>query len=74
MEYQKDIIVADRLGIVSTDSEEEYLAHLLCLKGTCRYRFNERDFELHPGDLSIIRKRKMLEKIEPTDDFQCKII
>ena len=29
MEYQKDIIVADRLGIVSTDSEEEYLAHLL---------------------------------------------
>ena len=74
MEYQKDIIVADRLGIVSTDSEEEYLAHLLCLKGTCRYRFNERDFELHAGDLSIVRKRKMIEKIQPSDDFQCKII
>lgn len=58
MEYQKDIIVADRLGIVSTDSEEEYLAHLLCLGGMCRYRFNERDFELYTGDLSIIRKRK----------------
>ena len=74
MEYQKDIIVADRLGIVSTDSEEEYLAHLLCLKGTCRYRFNERDFELHAGDLSIVRKRKMIENIQPSDDFQCKII
>ena len=57
MEYQKDIIVADRLGIVSTDSEEEYLAHLLCLKGTCRYRFNERDFELHAGDLAIVLQR-----------------
>lgn len=74
MEYQKDIIVADRLGIVSTDSEEEYLAHLLCLKGTCRYRFNERDFELHAGDLSIVRKRTVIENIQPSDDFQCKII
>ena len=49
MEYPKDIIVADKLGVVRTDSEKEYLAHLLCLGGTCRYRFNERDFELHAG-------------------------
>ncbi len=28
MEYQKDIIVVDRLGVVRTDCEEEYLAHL----------------------------------------------
>lgn len=74
MEYSKDIIVADRLGIVRTDSEEEYLAHLLCVGGTCRYRFNERDFELRPGDLSIIRKRKMVDNVQPSDDFQCKII
>lgn len=41
MEYPKDIIVADKLGVVRADSEKEYLAHLLCLGGTCRYRFNE---------------------------------
>lgn len=74
MEEQKDIIFADRLGVIPTDTDVEYLAHLLCLGGSCRYRFNERDFELHPGDVSIVRKRKMLEKIEPSDDFQCKII
>lgn len=74
MEYQKEIIVTDRLGVVRTDSEKEYLAHLLCLGGTCSYRFNERDFEMHAGDLSIIRKRKMVEKIQPSDDFRCKII
>ena len=74
MEEQKDVIVANRLGMVRTDSEEEYLAHLLCLGGTCRYLFNGKEFELHAGDLSIIRKRKMIEKIEPKDDFQCKII
>lgn len=74
MEYRKDIIVADRLGVVRTDSEEEYLAHLLCVGGTCRYLFNEKEFELHAGDLSIVRKRKMIEKIQPSDDFRCKII
>ena len=74
MDKQRDILVVGKLGIVRTDSEEEYLAHLLCLRGSCRYRFNERDFDLHTGDLSIIRKRKMIEKMEPSDDFQCKII
>ena len=74
MEYPKDIIVADKLGDVRTDSEKEYLAHFLSMVRTSPYRFNERDFELHAGDLSIIRKRKMVEKVEPSDDFRCKII
>lgn len=74
MEKQNDVIVADRLGMVRTDSEEDYLAHLLCLGGTCRYLFNGKEFELHTGDLSIIRKRRMIEKMEPSADFNTKII
>lgn len=74
MEEQKDILVLDRLGIIKPDSEENYLAHLFCLGGTCRYRFNNRDFELHAGDLSIIRRRDLIENVETSDDFRCKII
>ena len=74
MEEQKDIMVTHRIGEVPLDSQAEYLAHLLCLAGTCRYRFNERDFELHEGDLSIIRKRRLVENIHCSEDFRCKII
>lgn len=74
MDEWKDIIVTDTLGIIKTNIEKEYLAHMLCLGGTCRYRFNEREFELHAGDLSIIRKRKMIDKVQPSEDFRCKII
>ncbi len=74
MEARKDVIVTDWVDRIPTDSEEEYLAHLFCLDGMCRYRFNERDFEMRAGDLSIIRKRKMVERVEPSDDFRCKII
>ncbi|MCI5718236.1 MAG: helix-turn-helix transcriptional regulator [Alistipes sp.] len=74
MNEHKDLIVTDRLGVIGLDSEVEYLTHMLCLGGTCRYRFNGRDFELHAGDLSIIRKRKMIDKVQPSEDFRCKII
>ena len=74
MEEQKDIMVTSRLGEVPLDSEAGYLAHLLCFDGTCRYRFNERDFELHEGDLSIVRKWKLIENIHCSEDFRCKII
>lgn len=46
MEEQKDVIVTDKLGVVRTDAEEDYLAHLLCLSGMCRYLFNGKKFEL----------------------------
>lgn len=64
----------DRLGIIKPDSEENYLAHLLCLGGTCRYRFNNKEFELHAGDLSIIRRRDLIENVQTSDDFRCKTI
>ena len=71
---QKDIIVTDTLGLIRTDIEVEYLAHLLCLGGNCRFTFNGKEFELQPGDLSIVRRRSLIEKIRPSDDFRCKII
>lgn len=74
MEINEDILMADRPGAVRTDCETPYLAHLLCLEGTCGYRFNEQDYELRPGDLSIIRKRNLIDRIRPSEDFRCKII
>lgn len=74
MEERKEIMVTDWAGRIPTDSDTEYLAHLLCLGGSCRYRFNGADFELHAGDLSIVRKRKMIERIEASEDFRAKII
>lgn len=74
MEEWKEIIVADSLGIVKTDIEERYLSHLLCLGGTCRFCFNGREFTLLEGDLCIIRRRSLVEHVQPSADFRCKII
>lgn len=74
MEEMKDVMVVDMPGNAKVNPEEDYLEHLLCLGGTCRYQFNGKEFVLHAGDLSIIRKRKMIEGIELSDDFRAKII
>ncbi len=68
IEELKDIIVTDTLGIIRTDIEMEYLAHLFCLGGMCRFTFNDKEFELRSGDLSIVRRRSLIEKIRPSDD------
>lgn len=74
MEERNDILVVDMIGRNGLDIGEEYLAHLLCLGGSCRFLFNGKPFELHAGDLSIVRKRKLIENVEPSEDFRAKII
>lgn len=74
MKELEDIMVTDWAGRIPSDIATDYLSHLFCLGGTCRYRFNGMGFELHAGDLSIVRKRKMIEDIETSDDFNARII
>lgn len=69
-----DIFISDKIGVIPVDAGNEYLAHLLCLDGSCSYRFNGKICTLHRGDLSIIRKRENIEDIQLSDDFRCRII
>ena len=62
-ENRDDIFIADRIGVLPFDAEGEYLAHLLCLAGSCSYRFNGNVRNLQRGDLSIIRKRENIEYV-----------
>lgn len=72
----KDIIVVDVANGFEFYTEEQHpcLSHLLCLQGSCKYLFNNRTFELHAGDVSIIRKSNLIENLETSQDFKGKII
>ena len=74
MEDQKDIIVADRLGIVRTDCEKRSI-WLICSVWEERAVIVSTDVILNcmPETYPSSVERKMLEKIEPSDDFRCKI-
>lgn len=69
MERLKDVIIEDSLSGIGSGLYKEYLAHALCLGGSCSFMFNGQRFDLHKGDLMIVRKGKLIDDIRPSDDF-----
>lgn len=74
MSNTENVIMSDTLDGLGTFAYPGYLAHALCTGGSCRFLFNGREFELHEGDLMIVRKAKLVERIEPSDDFRVTVI
>lgn len=74
MDKTKDVIISDSLEGIGTDAFGDYLAHAICIGGSCRFMFNGKDYELHEGDLMIVRKGKLVENIEPSSDFRVKTV
>lgn len=74
MEPLKDIIIEDALAGIGTERYADYLAHALCTGGSCSFRFNGRQFEMHEGNLMIVRKGKLVDDIDMTDDFAVKVL
>ncbi|MDO5396229.1 MAG: helix-turn-helix transcriptional regulator [Bacteroidales bacterium] len=70
----QDVIITDTLDGLGTDSLHDYLAHAICLRGKCSFHFNDRPFELNEGDLMIVRKGKLIERLTPSDDFEVKVL
>ncbi len=74
MEQQKDLIITDRLDDIGTHPYREYLGHALCLGGSCHLVFNGAELEMKQGDLMIVRRGKLVEKIKPEKDFRVVIV
>lgn len=67
-------MLAGTLAGLGTDACKDYLAHALCLGGSCKFLFNGKEFELQPGDVMIVRKGKLIEKIRPSADFRVTVV
>ncbi len=74
MDKKDDVIIEQTLDGIGTEAYSDYLAHAICLAGHCSFTFNGNDFELKEGDLMIVNKGKLVEKIHPSDDFEVKVL
>lgn len=74
MDRIKDVIIRQTLEGLGTEAFSDYLAHAICLAGHCSFSFNGKKFELKEGDLMIVRKGKLVEKIRPSEDFEVKVL
>lgn len=70
MEQTENIIIEHSLDMVGIKAYEDYLSHALCVGGSCKFLFNGKEFELKKGDVMIVRKGKLVEKIRPAEGFE----
>lgn len=74
MEKITDVIVSDAIKNLGSGLLENYLAHAYCMGGSCSFDFNGNRFELHEGDLMIIRRGKLIENLAVSNDFKVKVL
>lgn len=74
MEQQQNIIITDNLNDIGKNPYKEYLGHALCLDGSCRIVFNGAELEMKQGDLMIVRRGKLVEKVMPGKDFRVTMV
>ena len=68
------IIIEKTLNGLGTAAYANYLAHAYCTAGSCRFVFNGKPFIFRAGDLMIVRKGMLVERIEPEEDFRVQVI
>lgn len=64
------VIIKNTLDVIGKGTYRDYLSHALCTAGSCTFTFNGKEFELHKGDVMIVRKGKLMEKVCPKEGFQ----
>lgn len=68
------IIITDTLNELGTVRYEDYLGHALCIGGSCRFVFNGEEKTLSERDLLIVRKGKLIDRIEPDAGFRVMLV
>ena len=69
-QQERSIIIKDSLQELNTEAYKNHLAHALCTGGSCHLLYNGEELQIKQGDLMIVRKGKLIEKIIPDSDFR----
>ena len=72
--HEQNIIISNSLEGLGDDKLKDYLGHALCTAGSCEILFNGKRLRMGQGDLMIVRKGKLIERVIPAKDFRVEVI
>lgn len=67
---ERNIVITNNLSDIYAPEYAGFLGHALCTGGSCRIWFNGKELEMKAGDLMIVRRGKLIEKIRLDNGFQ----
>lgn len=75
MEFDKSNMIIDHdLNRLATEEVDDMVVHILCYQGKMDFLFDGRPFTLTAKCGMIVRMQRLVENIQPSDDFAAKAI
>ncbi len=69
-----DVVIEHHLRSLGTEGADLYIAHAYCYEGGCELHYDNRTIRFSAGDCMIVVNNKLLDRVEPSADFQCTAI
>lgn len=71
---RQEIFICNDSNTLGTEPYADYLAHALCTGGQCVMIYNDEEYLIKEGDLMIVRKGKLIERLLPDERFKLTIV
>ena len=67
MDYRETIITGSDFTKMGAAETKDYIAHVLCLQGSCSFVYNGERYDLLANNLLIVRQHHLIKDFSPHD-------
>ncbi|MDE7403408.1 MAG: helix-turn-helix domain-containing protein [Muribaculaceae bacterium] len=68
------IVFSREVNLINSPAFYDCVVHLICMKGDCSFRYNDRLFTMSENDIAVISRPQLITEIRSNGYFQCEYI
>lgn len=74
MDYRETIITGSDFTKMGATETKDYVAHVLCLQGSCSFIYNDKQYNIQKNNLLIVREHHLLKDISLHEKFEVTVL
>ncbi|EFV03333.1 MAG: AraC family transcriptional regulator [Prevotella salivae] len=74
MDYRETIITGSDFTKMGAAETKDYIAHVLCLQGSCSFVYNGERYDLLANNLLIVRQHHLIKDFSPHENFDVMVL
>ena len=74
MDYRETIITGSDFTKMGAAETKDYIAHVLCLQGSCSFVYNGERYDLLANNLLIVRQHHLIKDFSPHENFDVVVL
>lgn len=74
MDYRETIITGSDFTKMGATETKDYVAHVLCLQGSCSFIYNDKQYNIQKNNLLIVREHHLLKDFSLHGKFEVTVL